>query len=143
MNEQQQKDPEDMDPFERAVYEIDRIEVVPERHLSVQMDLDVRNAIRAAQQSGGTASVTVKIVVKRKGEMVEITGTSTAKLPKPAAGTVRMFADDLGDLFNHNPNHVKGALPGVNVETPKRRRPEQPPLERPVNATSPSKKGKE
>lgn len=125
--------PEELDPFARVVHEIDRTEVEPRRHLSVQMDLDVRAMIRAAQESGQSASVTIKLVAKRKGDMIEVSGASTAKLPKPAAGTVRLYADDEGELFNHNPSHAASALPGVSVETPPRRR-QAAPVETPINA---------
>ena len=112
--------------FERVVTEIDRVEVEPARHLSLQIDTDVRNMIRSAYQSGQSASVTIKIVAKRKGEMVELSGASTAKLPKPAAGSVRLYADEDGELFDHNPLHVAGPLPGVEVKTPPRKHADTP-----------------
>ncbi len=113
---------DELEPFARVVYEIDRTETEPNRHLSIQIDGYVQQMVRAAHESGQAASVTIKLVAKRKGEMIELTGNATAKLPKPAAGTVRLYADDMGNLFDHNPNHADSALPGVSVKTPKRQR---------------------
>jgi hypothetical protein len=123
--------PDEMEPFERVVYEIDRTETEPNRHLSIQIDNYVQQMVRAAQDSGQAASVTIKLVAKRKGEMIELTGNATAKLPKPAAGTVRLYADEFGNLFDHNPQHATSALPGVDVKTPKRQRAQ---VETPINA---------
>lgn len=123
--------------FDRVIREIDRIEVEPDRHLTIQIDRDVRDMIRAANLSGQSASVTIKLVAKRKGELVEITGVSTAKLPKPAPGSVRMYADEYGDLYDHNPSLVASSLPGVDVRTPKRR---EVAAETPINAATKKEK---
>jgi hypothetical protein len=118
--EQKTSGDEKQGPFDNVIRQIDRIEVEPERHLSIQIDNDVRAMIRSATQTGQAASVTIKLVAKRKGELIEITGTCTPKLPKPPVGSVRMYADEFGDLFNHNPNYVTSSLPGIDARTPAR-----------------------
>lgn len=123
---------EDMDPFDRVLHEIDRTETSPERHLSIQIDRDIRAMVLAAETSGQTASVTIKIIAKRKGDMIELTGSCVPKIPKPAVGTVRLYARE-GELFDHNPDHAASVLPGVSVETPKRR-PQPANVEVPINA---------
>lgn len=119
--------------FERVLSEIDRVEVEPARHLAIQIDNDIKAIIRAAITSGQTSSLTIKIVAKPKGEMIEITGTSSPKLPKPNPGSVRLYADEDGELYQHNPEHAASALPGVDVRTPKRQRTAAP-AETPINA---------
>lgn len=137
--------PEEMDPLARVLYEVDRLADGDEkRHLSIQIDADIRNAIAAAENTGKAASVTIKLTFSPKGEMLEVTGSSVAKLPKAPAPTVMLYADG-GELFNHNPKRARGPLPGVDVETTPKRRPQSsystipaPKRERPANAT-PSK----
>lgn len=139
--------PEEMDPLARVLYEVDRLADGDEkRHLSIQIDADIRNAVAAAENTGKVASVTIKLNFNPKGEMIEVSGSSAAKLPKAPAPTVMLYADESGDLFNHNPKRARGPLPGVDVETPKRRPQSSestipvaaPKRERPANAT-PSK----
>lgn len=106
--------------LDRILREIDRLEHAPGKHLSIQIDNDLRAMVRAAAASGGTASVTIKFTARLKGELIELAGTSTAKLPPHPTPSVRLYTNDDGDLFDHNPHHVKSALPGVDVKTTRR-----------------------
>lgn len=58
------KRPEEQDTFDQVIKAIDDTETAPERHLSIQMDKAVRDAILAARESGQKASITLQLRVQ-------------------------------------------------------------------------------
>jgi hypothetical protein len=109
--------PDDLDTFDRVVYEIDRPQTDPDRHLTIQADNAIRALLNAVEESGGKGTVTLVITAKRVGDQTELTGNVSKNLPKKAAGAVRMWTRE-GDLFNHPVDRAASTLPGIDVSTP-------------------------
>lgn len=99
--------------LDQIIEAVDASETDPSRNLSVQIDHSIREAVRCAQNSGQSASVTVKVAVKPGGgeRRVNFAATVTAKLPRPAVSAVTLFADDAGRVHTTNPDQLK--LPGI------------------------------
>jgi hypothetical protein len=74
---------EEIGTFEEVIQAIDELEVDPDRHLSIQMDNSLREAIRAAQTMGRKAEVSVKVkVTPGPDRRVVFSADVTAKLPR-------------------------------------------------------------
>ena len=95
---------EEQDTFVSVVEAIDQQEVDPDRHLSIQLDQSMRDAIRAAQTSGQKASVTVVVKVHPSQERRMIfSATVKASLPRPPVQMVTLFADANGAVHRSDP----------------------------------------
>lgn len=99
---------EEQGTFTEVVRAIDAQEMEPERHIAVQMDEAVREAILAARGSGKNASVTVKLnVVPGIDRRVSFSAVVSSKLPKPSANLVTLFSDAEGNLHRQDPNQTR------------------------------------
>ncbi len=100
--------PEEQDTFHAVIQAIDEQEVDPDRHLSIQIDECVRDAIRAAQSSGQSAAVTIKVTIKPGPERrISFAANVNAKLPRPPVSAVTLYADDAGRLHHSNPDQLR------------------------------------
>lgn len=96
------------DTFDAVVKAIDRMEVEPERHLSIQIDTACREAIRAAQLTGKSAAVTIKLSIKRDAERrVTFAADVATKLPRPSVSAVTLFTDDEGGVHSADPRQAR------------------------------------
>lgn len=94
--------------FDEVVEAIDSLESEPDRHLSIQIDKSLRDAIKAAQTSGQSADVTIKIKVKPEaGRRVGFSANVSAKLPRPPVSGVTLFADIDGKVHKADPAQLK------------------------------------
>lgn len=101
-------DEEEIGTFEQVMLAIDETENDPSRHLSIQLDTSMQDAIRSARVSGQPATVTIKVKVRPGPESrVEFSATVDAKLPRPPVNAVTLFADDGGGLHKSNPKQEK------------------------------------
>ena len=108
--------------FNRIIAEIDRPEIAPERHLSIELDEAVKAITRAAAASGKKAKLTLVLEVKPQPDnRREWTHDVKLVLPRLPRAPITLYADQEGEPYDHNPLHAAGPLPGVNVSTPKRR----------------------
>lgn len=100
------EDEQEQDAFAAIVEAIDAMEVEPDRHLSIQIDRSLRDAIRAAQNSGQGASVTITIAAKVRPDdprRVLFSAKVAAKLPRPPVSMVSLYADDAGAVHRSDP----------------------------------------
>lgn len=96
------------DTFNDVIAAIDANESEPDRHLSIQIDNSLRDAIRAAQNSGQPASVTIVVRVKREiDRRVGFSATVAAKLPRPPLSGVTLYADDDGNVHKSDPAQMR------------------------------------
>lgn len=102
--EKVETDTGEQNTFDDVVGAIDALEPEPERHLSIQIDNSLRDAIRAAQGSGQPAGVTIAVKV-RPGPDRRITFSATvnAKLPRPPVNAATLFADADGNVHKSDP----------------------------------------
>lgn len=99
---------EEQDTFNDVIAAIDANESEPERHLSIQIDNSLRDAIRAAQSSGQPASVTIVVKVKREVDRrVGFSATVAAKLPRPPLSGVTLYADADGNIHKSDPAQMR------------------------------------
>ena len=90
--------------FDRVIREIDRLETDPDRHLSIQLDAEIRACIRAARASASKATLVLTLTVTPSPERrVIFRAKHKSTLPKPAAAAVTLYADDAGGIHNHDP----------------------------------------
>lgn len=113
MKKQEEKD--DIGTFLEVVRAVDESEADPDRHCSVQMDVAVRDAIKAARSSGKKAKVAVTLTLtpgpdRRMGFAVAV----KADLPRPPTLPVIRYVDEEGNLFSSNtlPLPFEGATTG-------------------------------
>lgn len=103
--------PEYQDTFLEIIQAIDALEVEPERHLSIQIDATIRDAICAAQASGQSAEVTIKVKAKSGPDRrMNFSATVAAKLPRPPVSGVTLYADPDGGLHKSDPQQLKFPL---------------------------------
>ncbi len=98
------------DTFDAVIEAIDRMESEPDRHLSIQIDRSLRDAIRAAQTSGQKASITIALFVTSRPDdprRVNFVAKVAAKLPRPPVSSVSLYADEEGGVHNHDPAQLK------------------------------------
>ncbi len=94
--------------FDQTVKEIDATESDPARHLSVQIDAKLREAIRAAKSSGKAAKVTVELKVgPGPDRRVQLSGSVKASLPNPPTNQVTLYADEDGGIHRSDPAQLK------------------------------------
>lgn len=99
---------EEQDTFNDVVEAIDALEVDPDRHLSIQIDKSIREGIRAAQTSGQTAEVVIKVKMRPGIERrMDFEANVSAKLPRPAVAAVTLYADAQGNLHKSDPAQLK------------------------------------
>jgi hypothetical protein len=111
--EEQNKDQETLAEIIQA---IDSLETEPSRHISIQIDTSLRDAIVAAQNSGSVAEVTVKIKVKPGPERrVGFQANVSAKLPRPPVSAVMLYADGDGNVHKQDPAQLR--LPYAHAVT--------------------------
>ncbi len=104
---------EPQDTFNEVIEAIDAGEVEPNRHLSIQIDNSLREAICAARDSGQGASVTITVKVKPGGGDRRITFAANvnAKLPRPPVSAVTLYADDDGHIHKSDPDQMRLPYP--------------------------------
>lgn len=96
------------DTFDSVVEAIDALESEPDRHLSIQIDKSLRDAIRAAQGSGQAAEVNIKMKVKPGPDRrVSFVANVNAKLPRPPVSAVTLYADGDGNIHKSDPLQLK------------------------------------
>lgn len=94
--------------FMDVIGSIDSLESDPDRHLSIQIDSSLRDAIKAAQTSGQPASITVKIKVKPDTDRrVTFSAGLSASLPRPPVSSVKLYADEFGCVHKSDPAQLK------------------------------------
>lgn len=101
---------DEQDTFESIIQAIDSFEADPDRHLSIQIDRSLRDAIRAAQASGQGAAVTITVAVKARPDdtrRVNFAAKVSAKLPRPPVSAVSLYADDEGGVHRSDPAQLK------------------------------------
>lgn len=99
---------EDQNTFNDVVMAIDSLESEPDRHLSIQIDKSLRDAICATQSSGQPASVTVVIKVKAGAERrILFAAQVNAKLPRPPMSAVTLYADADGNVHKSDPAQTR------------------------------------
>lgn len=107
----------DQDTFDAVVAAIDSLESDPARHLSLQIDQSVRDAVQAAQSSGQGASVTVTVKVKPGAERrMSFAATVSAKLPRPPVSAVTLYADAEGNVHQADPAQKRFGFADVVAE---------------------------
>jgi uncharacterized protein YfdQ (DUF2303 family) len=73
-----------------------------------KLNQSLREVVRAAEQSGGKGTITLKIDVKTIGEgQIGLDPTITTKIPRRKPQGARFWADKDGDLHRSNPKQVK------------------------------------
>lgn len=98
----------EQDTFSDVVQAIDALEVEPDRHLSIQIDNSLRDAICAAQSSNQKASVTIVIKVTPGVERrVSFAANVNAKLPRPPLSGVTLYADADGNVHRQDPAQTR------------------------------------
>lgn len=98
----------EQETFNDVIGAIDALEVEEERLLSIQMDKSLQEAIRAAQNSGQPAAVTVSVKVKPGPERrVTFSATVSAKLPRPPVSAATLYADLDGKVHKSDPAQLK------------------------------------
>lgn len=98
----------DQNTFNDIVEAIDSLEHEPERHLSIQIDNSLRDAIRAAQTSNSKASVTILVKVTPGADRrVSFSANVKAQLPRPPLSGVTLFADPEGNVHRSDPAQMK------------------------------------
>ena len=103
---------EEQDTFNEIIEAIDALESEPSRHISIQIDQSLREAILAAQNSGKAAAVTIKIAVKPGPERrVNFAADVNAKLPRPPVSGVTLYADAKGGLHKSDPAQMRMSFP--------------------------------
>lgn len=103
-----EKKHEEQDTFDEVIQAIDQMESEPDRHISIQIDKSLRDAIQAAQKSGQPAGVTITLKVKREAERrMSFSATVTAKLPRPPVAGITLFADMDGHVHKSDPAQLK------------------------------------
>jgi hypothetical protein len=111
---------EDQDTFKDIVEAIDALETEADRHLSIQIDKSLRDAIRAAQNSGQPADVTIKVNVKPGPERrVSFAAKVAAKLPRPPVSAVTLYADLDGNVHKSDPQQLRMPFTTRLVESAK------------------------
>lgn len=110
---------EETSAFQEIVAAIEAIETEAERHLSIQIDGSLRDAIRAAQTSGQKASVTITVkVIPGPDRRVTFSANLASKLPKPPLATATLFADQSGKLHRSDPAQLR-MFPLATIHTKK------------------------
>jgi hypothetical protein len=95
---------EELGTFDAVVRAVDSLESEPSRHLSIQIDESIRDAILAAQASNQKASVTIQVKVTPGVERrVSFVATVKAQLPRPPVSGVTLYADAEGNVHNADP----------------------------------------
>lgn len=103
---------EEQDTFDHILTAIDSSEPDPERHISLQIDGALRDAICAAQASNSKAGVTIKVTIIPKQERrLVFACTVDAKLPRPPVNAATLYADGSGALFKSDPAQLRMDLP--------------------------------
>jgi hypothetical protein len=106
---------DEQDTFDEVLKAIDASEFEPDRHISIQLDRSLREAIQAAQTSNKPASVTIAINVRPGPDRrVEFAAKVTSKLPKPPTNAVTLFADANGTLHKSDPRQMALRLSKLN-----------------------------
>lgn len=101
---QKQEVQDEQDTFDQVIQAIDSTESEPERHLSIQIDNSLRDAIRAAQASGQKSSVTIAVkVVPGPDRRVTFAANVKAQLPRPPVSGVTLYADADGNVHRSDP----------------------------------------
>lgn len=99
---------EEQDTLDEVIKAIDAVEVDPDRHVSIQIDRSLREAVRAAKSSNQAASITVTIKVKAEaGRRMAFAANVSAKLPRPPTSGVTLFADESGAVHNSDPKQLR------------------------------------
>lgn len=90
---------------------VDSGESDPDRHLSIQIDDALREAIQAAHRAGESATVTIKVKVEPGPDRrVHFSAGVKAQLPRPPTPRAMLYADPKsGRLYQSDPN--QGRLP--------------------------------
>lgn len=110
---------EEKDLFSQIIEAIDDAEVEPDRHVSIQLETSLKDAIHAARMSGKKAIVTVKVHVKPEHERrVQFSATVDAKLPRPSVSAATLFADDRCQLHRSDPAQLRMTFPKPIPLTP-------------------------
>ncbi len=100
--------------FDEVLKAIDSLETDPDRHLSIQMDQRLRDAIRAAKASGKPAKISVEIKVSPGPDRrVIFAGGVKATLPNPPTNSVTLYADDAGQVHHSDPAQL--TIPGTRT----------------------------
>lgn len=108
MPEAAKKKDEEQDTLATIIEAIDSQESDPDRHVSIQLDRSIREAVKAAQTSGKPASVSFKLNVKTGPEKrVSFSADVTAKLPRPPVSGVTLYADAEGNVLKSDPRQTK------------------------------------
>ena len=104
MSKRTEKQPEEQNTFAEVITAIDALESDPARHLSIQIDDAVRDAVQAAQTSGQPASVTIQVKIKPGAERrMSFIAHVKAQLPRPPVGGVTLYADANGHVHHSDP----------------------------------------
>lgn len=96
----------EQDTFDHVIEAIDALETEPDRHLSIQIDNSLREAILAAKTSGKPAGLTIAIkVTPTPGEQrrLQFSASVSAKLPRPPVSAVTLYADADGNVHRSDP----------------------------------------
>lgn len=98
----------DKTQFEQILDAIDGAEPDGDRHVMVQVNRSLGEAIRAANASGKKATVTLKLEIKPSiDRRVVCAAAVDAKLPRPPVGSVNLFHDAMGNLYPSDPQQMK------------------------------------
>lgn len=99
---------EEKDTFDAIVEAIDALESEPDRHLSLQIDNSIQDAVKAAAASGQPSSVTIVVKMKSGPDRRMIFSASVAaKLPRPPVSAVVLYADDEGRIHKSDPDQLR------------------------------------
>jgi hypothetical protein len=108
------------DTFDAIIKAIDGDEFDAERHISIQIDETLRDAIIAARNSNKPASVTIAIAIKPGPDRrMEFGAKVTAKTPRPPTPAVTLFADAAGCLHKSDPRQTRLALEQITPQSQK------------------------
>ncbi len=103
---------EEIGTLQQVLRAVDETESDPARHVSIQIDDGIRDAIRACKDSGKKAKFTIEVVASPQPERrVQLGVLVKATLPKPPTSAVVLYADDMGSLHRSDPAQLP--LPGA------------------------------
>lgn len=107
--------------WNRAIARIDSMEDDPERHIALQIDRAVREAVQAAKRTGKKSSVSVKIsFTPGPDRRIELSSEVKKTLPAPPTSKVSAYANpDDGSLHDFDPFKAEGGLPGITAAPPR------------------------
>lgn len=87
-----------------------QLQMIRNGDLDAELTDDLAECVRAVDEQGGTATLTIKLTIKRAGDnsgYIAVTDEISKKLPKKPASKSILFATPEGTLWDDNPKQAK------------------------------------